>query len=590
MATISLYASKVNGMPGMIRDVKSSVMDLKTEIFNLRVKSLTVNKSICDMDDVISSITAATQVQEDKVEALETFRQNSEQFISDTARVDGNVADRVNENKDDFYDKYYYLKPECEKSGWEKFCDGCAKVGEWCKENWKSLVKIVVAVVIIVALGIATVFTGGTLGVIIAGAFWGALIGGAMGGIIGGITSMISGGSFLEGFADGLLSGTVSGAITGAACSALGLAGQAVGKMVQCGTKLGNAIKITSRVTTVISGVMDGFDAVAMAVGLFNPDSALVKLNQKLHSSVLYNVVQVGVNMLATFTGAASSTMTCFVAGTMILTASGHVAIESIRPGDKVLSTNPDTFEVAEKVVVETYVHENDTLVHLMINGEEIITTETHPFHVSNNGFVEAGKLYPGDELVGINGEIHIVNQVCFKQLEKSVTVYNFHVEGFNTYHVGNACVLVHNSCGTPHQMEGKVFRDGEPVDGVGGNYQSGGDAGCGRLSFQEQLDTHTEAKFLSDIDGVVKPGDHIEMYGSRDPCKPGCQPKIRKFVNEKNVTATYTASDTGMRFDWRKASDNTVIQTITDINTNDVISNYQYSLKANGKWGRNPL
>ena len=157
MATISLFASKVNGMPGMIRDVKSSVKELKAEIFNLRVKSLTVNKSICDMDDVISSITAATQVQEDKVEALETFRQNSEQFISDTARVDGDVADRVNENKDDFYDKYYYLKPECEKSGWEKFCDGCEKAWEWCKENWVKIVTVVVVVAIAVVAALCHV-------------------------------------------------------------------------------------------------------------------------------------------------------------------------------------------------------------------------------------------------------------------------------------------------------------------------------------------------------------------------------------------------------------------------------------------------
>lgn len=446
MATISLYASKVNGMPGMIRDVKSSVMDLKTEIFSLRVKSLTVNKSICDMDDVISSITAATQVQEDKVEALETFRKNSEQFISDTARVDGNVADRVNENKDDFYDKYYYLKPDCEKSGWEKFCDGCAKAGEWCKENWKSLVKIVVAVVIIVALGIATVFTGGTLGVIIAGAFWGALIGGAMGGIMGGITSAINGGSFLEGFADGLLSGTVSGAITGAACAALGLAGQAVGNGIKCMSNLGKAIKVTSKVTSVLSGIMDGFDTVAMAIGLFNPDSAIVKLNQKLHSSALYNFAQAGINALAIFTGAATTTMKCFVAGTLVLTASGYVAIETIRARDKVISTDPDTMKVAEKKVLDTFAHETEEVVHLTINGETITATVDHPFYVQDAGFVGAADLYIGDKLLDADGNTLLVEDMKVEKLDVPVKVYNFKVEGFHTYYVGNNRIFVHNA------------------------------------------------------------------------------------------------------------------------------------------------
>ena len=35
-------------------------------------------------------------------------------------RIDGDVADVINNSKDDFYDKYEYLKPECEKSWLEK--------------------------------------------------------------------------------------------------------------------------------------------------------------------------------------------------------------------------------------------------------------------------------------------------------------------------------------------------------------------------------------------------------------------------------------------------------------------------------------
>lgn len=46
-------------------------------------------------------------------------------------------------------------------------------------------------------------------------------------------------------------------------------------------------------------------------------------------------------------------TMTCFVAGTMILTATGLVAIENIKAGDIVISTNPDTMETAEKKLLK---------------------------------------------------------------------------------------------------------------------------------------------------------------------------------------------------------------------------------------------
>ena len=170
MATISLYASKINNMPGLIKDVKKSVKDYKSELSNLRNKSLQVNKSICDLDEVISSISTSTKTQEEKIESLEIFQNNSEQFITDTVKIDSDVADIVNQNKDDFYNKYYYLKPECEKSGWEKFCDGCKKVGEWCKEHWVMIttifVVIAVAVIAVVTFGVAVVAIAAIAGIV----------------------------------------------------------------------------------------------------------------------------------------------------------------------------------------------------------------------------------------------------------------------------------------------------------------------------------------------------------------------------------------------------------------------------------------
>ena len=41
-----------------------------------------------------------------------------------------------------------------------------------------------------------------------------------------------------------------------------------------------------------------------------------------------------------------------------------------------------------------------------MINGEEIVTTETHPFYVNDRGFVNAGELAVGDELLDSNKNI----------------------------------------------------------------------------------------------------------------------------------------------------------------------------------------
>ena len=46
-----------------------------------------------------------------------------------------------------------------------------------------------------------------------------------------------------------------------------------------------------------------------------------------------------------------------------------------------------------------------------------------------------------------MNGEYVVIEQVQHELLESPVKVYNFEVEGFHTYFVGNSSVLVHNMC-----------------------------------------------------------------------------------------------------------------------------------------------
>ena len=81
-----------------------------------------------------------------------------------------------------------------------------------------------------------------------------------------------------------------------------------------------------------------------------------------------------------------------------------------------------------------------------MINSEEIVTTETHPFYVKNQGFIKAGKLIVGDELLDVNGNVLLVENLDVELTDKPVKVYNFQVDEFHTYHVGELGVLVHNA------------------------------------------------------------------------------------------------------------------------------------------------
>ena len=81
-----------------------------------------------------------------------------------------------------------------------------------------------------------------------------------------------------------------------------------------------------------------------------------------------------------------------------------------------------------------------------MINGEEIVTTVDHPFYVKNQGFIKAGELAVGDELLDSNKNILLVEKFNVELTDKPVTVYNFQVEDFHTYYAGGLGVLVHNA------------------------------------------------------------------------------------------------------------------------------------------------
>lgn len=155
--------------------------------------------------------------------------------------------------------------------------------------------------------------------------------------------------------------------------------------------------------------------------------------------------------MTGTITGAIQGGINspyCFVAGTTVLTAAGAAAIETIEVGDYVWAWDEYSGNVALKQVVETYVNETDELVHVFVNGKEIVTTPAHPFYSPVKGWTDAVHLRAGDILVLVNGEYVVVEKVQHELLESPVKVYNFQVEDYHTYYVSDSGVLVHNTCG----------------------------------------------------------------------------------------------------------------------------------------------
>ncbi|MBM9546985.1 hypothetical protein JWG40_08150 [Leptospira sp. 201903074] len=147
---------------------------------------------------------------------------------------------------------------------------------------------------------------------------------------------------------------------------------------------------------------------------------------------------------------------TCFTAGTKIHTKDGLKNIEDIQIGDVVLSKSDETGEISYRKVVNTFIRQTDAIYSVSFaDGTTLETTWNHPFRVKKQGhalekffientdWVEAKDLHPGDLALGADGQELVVTDITID--ERVETVYNFEVEEFHTYFVGEVGVWVHN-------------------------------------------------------------------------------------------------------------------------------------------------
>ena len=139
----------------------------------------------------------------------------------------------------------------------------------------------------------------------------------------------------------------------------------------------------------------------------------------------------------------------CFVAGTDVMTADGLKDIETIVPGDMVLSRDPETGQQCYKPVLQTFITHPSALYHVdYSSGGELVCTGVHPFYVVNrHEFVPAEELVVGDELSLADGTWTFVTGLTVEQAPagRTYTTYNFEVQDYHTYFVGAEGVWVHN-------------------------------------------------------------------------------------------------------------------------------------------------
>ncbi|WP_051208362.1 colicin E5-related ribonuclease [Saccharospirillum impatiens] len=150
---------------------------------------------------------------------------------------------------------------------------------------------------------------------------------------------------------------------------------------------------------------------------------------------------------------ASSAARACsFAEGTLVATPSGMAPIESLTIGDQILARSESGEEMDYKRVSDAYSHEHTdgmtlTVSHWDGTTETLTTTQEHPFYVEEIGFVPAGELVTGQQVATADGMPVTIDTVDLTPIQ--LIAYNYTVEDFSTYFVGESRLWVHNACNT---------------------------------------------------------------------------------------------------------------------------------------------
>lgn len=131
----------------------------------------------------------------------------------------------------------------------------------------------------------------------------------------------------------------------------------------------------------------------------------------------------------------------CLAAGTPVWTERGLIAIDKVRIGDRVLSKNVETGELAYKPVLNTTIGKAVPLIKIEIGNRTVTTTPGHPFWISGKGWTQSQNIRKAMTMHDVTGTTAV--QPAGKG--PTAKTYNLIVADFHTYFVGEAKVLSHD-------------------------------------------------------------------------------------------------------------------------------------------------
>ncbi|MFG1755024.1 polymorphic toxin-type HINT domain-containing protein [Streptosporangium sandarakinum] len=320
---------------------------------------------------------------------------------------------------------------------------GCKAKKIW-HEHKATIVNVTVAVVVTVGCEAATAG---------AGSIGCAAAGGAAGNLAGYLVSTPRD----EWSAGGAFKAAAVGAVAGAAGGVIGKGvGAALGKLATTATgraAVGAASKAASKARSALGrgggAAAEGGESAGAAAGRAAAGRATGK---------------------ARATSGARPGCNSFAAGTMVKLADGtSKAIERIKPGDKVLATDPATGVTVAEPVLGTITGKGVkrlVIITVDVDGDRgtktgsLTATDGHPIWVPESGvWTNAGQLRPGMWLRTSAGT-HVQITAVRHEVRQDQRVHNLSVADIHTYYTaaGKADILVHNTgCGV--QGDGYLYR-----------------------------------------------------------------------------------------------------------------------------------
>jgi hypothetical protein len=153
----------------------------------------------------------------------------------------------------------------------------------------------------------------------------------------------------------------------------------------------------------------------------------------------------------------------CFVRGTRVLTPSGWRAIETLVPGDEVISCDPMTKTLVTRVIARMLVSTGKTILRIQAGELAILgVTPSHPiWDDSAQRFVPAGELSLASRVVGAlpgaSPQSLALTQLSVVSTLEAVEVFNMEVDGPEHNYFAEG-LLVHNKSEDPKDSDGDGY------------------------------------------------------------------------------------------------------------------------------------